>query len=181
MDYSAEAAGAVCERTLTSAGAASGSTLNSIAQDMASGHWTRVVEEVIDLRSAMPKLSRPTKRQVATFMVEGYQPGRVDGRYPDPQALAREIADRAELAQHDKGSASTVAMLRKELREVRTCRTLAVALSGRNARAPIMAKVDRKLRGKLCARCHGALKLGQSIFVDRDWHSQWHVAGGCVA
>jgi hypothetical protein len=130
------------------------------------------VDEAIDLKTGLPKLPLHTRKQVLRFAFEGEGPGKVNGRYPDPQALSAEIVERA-------GDKQATAMLSKELREVRACRSLATAMSGRKARSPLLTKVDQRLEGKACARCRRELQLGQEVFLDRDWNSAWHVAGGC--
>lgn len=173
MDYSAEYAGSVAERSLTSATALNGSTLNSLSQDLASGHWERAVDSLMDLRAGFPKLGKHHRRQVKEFMIDGYKPATVNGRFPEPQAIA------AEIAMCGPEDTTLVATLQRTLREVRTERALAVAMSGRRQRQVLLTKVDRRIRGKICVRCKGRLKLGEEVYLDRDWGSAWHVAGGC--
>src|SRR5207247_8760462 len=55
VDYSAEAAGNVAERTLTAASSLGGSTLNSISQDLATGQWTKVVEVAMELGTGLTR------------------------------------------------------------------------------------------------------------------------------
>jgi len=174
VGYSAEQAGATCARLFVEYSAIEGSSLNGISQTLATGHWMKVIDETIDLAHAIPKLNRHVKRQAARFMVDGYQPAKVNGKYPEPQALAVEV--QALSAQEDTHGA---ALLSKELREVRACRAIATNMSGRRARAPLLTRADRRLRGKPCARCRRPLRLGQPVFHDRDWGTAWHSADGC--
>ena len=144
----------------------------SVLTALSSGDWTHRVDEAIDLKTGLPQLPVRTRRQVLRFAFEGEGPAKVGGRYPDPQALAAEIAERID-------DPSAAAMLSKELREVRACRSLATAMSGKRSRPPLLTRVDTRLEGRACARCTRQLRLGQEVFFDRDWGAAWHVAGGC--
>jgi len=165
VDYSAESAGAIT------------STFATTQERLRLGLLG--VERAIDLKAAVPKLNRRTKRQLAWFIVNGSKPGTVltkngSERFPDPQAIAVKLA---ELDAHE--DAKLIAHLKREMREVRACRTIATHMSGRRQRAPIQTRADRRLRGKPCVRCSRPIQLGQAVFHDSDWGSCWHAAGGC--
>jgi hypothetical protein len=160
VDYSAEQAG--------SATASWASSQERLRRGL------RGVEVAIDLRQAVTVLNHHQKRQVAHFIVDNHQPGKLGGRYVDPVALATQVA-----VLHAQDRIADAAVLSREIREIRTCRAVAVGMSGRRARAPLSTRADRRLRGKPCARCSRPIRLGQAVFHDRDWGSVWHEAGGC--
>ena len=152
-----------------------GERKHSISQQLESSDWTHVVDEAIDLRHAIPRLVKTARVQVARFIADGYMPARVNGKFPDPQALSVTIA---ELTAQDR--VHEAAMLARTRDEVRVSRTLAIYMSGCRPRAPIMTRADSRLASKMCVRRGQQIRLGALIVYDRDWSQAWHRAGHCL-
>jgi hypothetical protein len=128
----------------------------------------RGLEEAIDLDAGVRQLDPIHKKRIAKLIREGYEPGKVNNKYPEPAALMKMIG---ELKAH--GQMKEAAILSKTIREIRLLRVVAQKMSGRPKRKEILVRADRRLRGE-CWACGGRIELGMLVWWDRDHGVVWH-------
>lgn len=127
------------------------------------------IDLAMDLRRAIEGMLRHQRRVVRRFIENGYRPATHGGRFIDPVTLIEQA--NALLAVDEVREAN---MLMRTVKEIRTCRAVAVGMSGRRARPPVRLEADRRLHGKQCARCGSRVVEKEAVFWDRDWGTVWH-------
>jgi hypothetical protein len=128
----------------------------------------RGLESAIDLDTGVRQLEPRLKKRLAKLIKEGYEPTKVNDKYPEPKALLMLVAE----LKH-KGENREAALLSRTIRDIRLLRVVAQKMSGRRERKEILTRADRRLEG-LCWSCHTGIRKGDMVWWDRDRGVAWH-------
>lgn len=133
----------------------------------------RGLESAMDLDRGVKALDPRLKKRIAKLVREGFEPGRIEGgRYPDPDELVKVV-----IQLREDGQVREANILSRSIRDIRLLQALAVQMTGRRRREPLLTKADRRVVGR-CEKCDEGIKLGESVYWDRDNGKAWHESHG---